>query len=100
MAFRVIRRVAEADATPAYHASMTVRSRPKARMATHRPQRVRRVLSFRLKAFLKSSFSSMGENPFIQNLQRAGLSGGAGVMGHKDDRLAKIAVEPLHEREN
>ncbi len=38
IAFRVTRREAEAASTPAYHAPITVRSRPKARTATVMPR--------------------------------------------------------------
>ncbi len=52
-AFRATRRVAEEASTPAYHALIRVRRRPKARMAMVIPRMVSPVRSLFRKAFLK-----------------------------------------------
>ncbi len=101
MALRVTRREAEAASTPAYQAPMTVRRRPKARMATATPRIVRPLRSLLRKAFLKRILIRViGEVPLVQMPQDPGPGGGPGVMGDHDDRLAHLDVEAFHHVQN
>ena len=56
IAFRVMRRVGAAMSAPAYHASTTVCSRPKARNATSRPSAVSAVRSLWRSEFRRTRF--------------------------------------------
>jgi len=93
MAFLVTRRLAEDASTPAYHALMTVLSRPKARMAMVMPTIVSHVRSLWRKTFLKMSLRMcIDEDALVEVLDDIGLFSCPGVVGDHDDGLAEFPV--------
>jgi len=76
MALRMTRRLAAAADTPAYQASTTVRSSPKASTATATPKTVSRARSVCRNALRNSSFHSIGQNAFVEVLDDGRPPGG------------------------
>src|SRR5512139_2129966 len=99
--FRVMRRVADEASTPEYHALMTVRSSPKARMAMVIPRRVSPVRSLLRKAFLNRILRmSIVQEAFLEVLQLVSPLGRPRVMGDHDNGLSHLVVQALHQAEN
>src|SRR5512139_309479 len=100
MAWRMTRRLAAAAETPAYQASTSVLSMPKASTATATPQTVSRARSLCLKAFRSSSFQSMAENTLVQVLYTVCPPGRPRIMSHHDDGFAQVAAQLFHEHQH
>src|SRR6185295_6216619 len=87
IALRVTRRALEAAAAPAYQASTTVRSRPKASTAIARPVMVSSVRSRCRNALRKTSLRRNNQLAFFEVHHRARGPRRIGIVGHHDDRL-------------
>src|SRR3989339_1083438 len=101
IAFLVMSREADAASTPEYQALITVRRRPKARIATVMPRMVRPLRSLLWKAFLKRILRSiMVHEALVQMPYNLCPLRRPGIMGDHDDGLAHIVVQTLHHRED
>src|SRR4030043_305108 len=99
MALRVTRRVVEAASTPEYQELITVRKRPKARIATAIPRMVRLLRSLLWKAFLKRILRSIiVQIPLIQMPKDFRPLCCTRVMGLHDNGLAHFRVESFYHR--
>jgi len=99
--FRVTRRVAEEASTPAYQALMTVRRRPKARIAIVIPKRVRLVRSLLRKAFFHRILRmSIVQQTLLKMLELTGPGSSPRVVSDHDDGLSQFRVEAPHQVQN
>src|SRR5258705_13049554 len=100
IALRVTRRALEAAAAPAYQASTTVRSRPKASTAMASPVMVSSVRSRWRNALRKTSLRRNNQLAFLEVNERPRRLRRVRVVRHHDDGLAELAVEALQHRQD
>src|SRR5512134_52572 len=106
--FRVMRRVFDAPSAPAYQASTTVCSRPKATIATTSPSTVRPVRNRWRSALRSASLSDstgrrrdlIREHALLEVLQVVGALRRMRIVSDHDDGLAELVVQPVHEVEH
>src|SRR5512139_3190516 len=100
IALRVTRRAAEEACTPAYQASITVRSSPKERIATATASTVS-VLRSGWRSELRSRILKLIINrALVQVADAVRALGRPRVVGDHDDRLAVVADEAVHQVED
>src|SRR5512139_1487269 len=100
MELRVTSRAAEEACTPAYQASMTVRSSPKARIATATASTVSPLRSGWRSALRSRILRKIIHRALLEVAHAGGALRGARVVRDHDDRLAEVAHQAAHEVED
>src|SRR3989304_7739598 len=100
MEFLVTSRLADDASTPAYHALITVRKSPKARIAMATPRMVKKVRSLCRKAFLKSNLRMCIQNTFIKMHENMSHLCSPWVMGNHNNSFAEFMNKAFHQFQN
>src|SRR5262245_54057770 len=100
---REMSRLGAADSTPAYQAAMTVRNRPKARIATPTPPTVSTARSGWRNTFLKSNRKKdivLLQLSLVEVAHDVRALGGPWIMSDHHDRFLVLGIQPREQIQN